>query len=254
MQQNMNQGSSLRGSRPLLVVPCFNESARWQSNYWTELHASGVDFLFVDDGSTDDTWADICRTSDALGAVKIQLPVNLGKAEAVRRGLLATLQESRTVIGFIDADAAFPIDTVIQMAEVSRNRLVDGDWDSVWAARILMGGRSVVRKRSRHYVGRLVATLIASSHGHEVYDTQTGLKFFQSSTALKSCLDKPFNTKWFVDVELMMRWRAKTGQLMRVWEEPVEGWRDVRGSKVNSGQYAQLTRDILKVKRYPTSD
>jgi glycosyltransferase involved in cell wall biosynthesis len=250
MQENVGVGSSLEGLRPLVVVPCFNEARRWNSEYWQELHESGIDFLFVDDGSTDDTWARIIETSDGSGDLRIQLPANAGKAEAVRLGLLAARRKNRKVVGFLDADAAFPVDTVNLICETAQSRLSGGEWDSVWAARILMGGRTVVRQQSRHYVGRLVATLIASSHGHAVYDTQTGFKLFVNSASLEACLAEPFDTRWFVDFELLMRWRAATGQLMRVWEEPVEGWRDIGGSKVNRGQYVQLARDILTVKRY----
>jgi hypothetical protein len=156
------------------------------------------------------------------------------------------------VVGYLDADAAFPADVVVRISELSRQMLKEDAWDSVWAARILLGGRDVVRKSSRHYFGRLVATFIAPSHGHAVYDTQTGFKLFCNSQALRNCLQEPFETRWFVDVELLMRWRSTTGRLMRVWEEPVEGWRDIGGSKVNRGQYVQLSRDILTVKRYPS--
>jgi dolichyl-phosphate beta-glucosyltransferase len=252
MQDDEGERSSREASRPLVVVPCFNEGKRWQPDYWRELNEAGIDFLFVDDGSTDDTAAKILQSCDALGSQMIQLPANAGKAEAVRTGLIAALSDNRWIVGFLDADAAFPTGTVIQTTDIARSRLHLGDWDSVWAARILMGGRSVVRQQSRHYVGRLVATLIASSHGHAVYDTQTGFKLFCNSQALRHCLQEPFETRWFVDVELLMRWRSTTGRLMRVWEEPVEGWRDIGGSKVNRGQYVQLSRDILTVKRYPS--
>ena len=238
--------------RPLLVVPCFNEGERWQSDYWSKLNESEIDFLFVDDGSTDDTWARISESCDDLGSARVRLAENVGKAEAVRNGLIAALKEPRRFVGFLDADAAFPVEAVAEIAKVAQIRLIEGDWDSVWAARILMGGRSVVRHQSRHYIGRLVATFIASSHEHPVYDTQTGLKLFRSTSALGECLRTPFQTRWFVDVELLMRWKSANGRLMRVWEEPVESWRDIGGSKVNRGQYWQLARDILTVKRYPS--
>lgn len=238
------------GIKTVVVVPCYNEADRWQSEYWSRISSAGATLLFVDDGSTDATWSVISGAVGGLGALSLRLPKNVGKAEAVRKGLDMALAQKAEVVGYLDADAAFPADVVTRIAKLSAQLLADGSWDSVWAARILLGGRDVVRKSSRHYFGRLVATLIAPSHGHAVYDTQTGFKLFANSPSFEACLTEPFATRWFVDVELLMRWRAVTGQLMRVWEEPVEGWRDIGGSKVNRGQYLQLARDMLAVKRY----
>ena len=238
------------GTKTVIVVPCFNEADRWQRDYWNRISSAGVTLLFVDDGSTDATWNSISTAMNDLGALGLQLPKNVGKAEAVRKGLQLALAQNAEVVGYLDADAAFPAGVVARITKLSTQLFTEGSWDSVWAARILLGGRDVVRKSSRHYFGRLVATLIAPSHGHAVYDTQTGFKLFGNSASLEACLAEPFTTRWFVDVELLMRWRAVTGQLMRVWEEPVEGWRDIGGSKVNRGQYVQLAREILAVKRY----
>lgn len=242
--------SDKRLIRPAIVVPCYNEADRWIPRYWAQLRDFDIDLLFVDDGSSDNTWEKVSATCEGVGAQSLRLSANVGKAEAVRMGLRQVLAQGAQIVGFLDADGAFPAEVVGQISHQAVGRLSAGLWDSVWAARILMGGRDVVRKPSRHYLGRLVATLIASDHGHAVYDTQTGFKLFENSASLEACLAGPFTTRWFVDVELLMRWRAVTGQLMRVWEEPVEGWRDIGGSKVNRGQYAQLARDIIAVKRY----
>jgi dolichyl-phosphate beta-glucosyltransferase len=238
--------------RTIIVVPCYNEVDRWQFEYWKKINEAGITLLFVDDGSNDGTWETISADVPRLGALSLQLPVNVGKAEAVRKGFEFALSQDAEVVGYLDADAAFPAEVVVRISELSKGLLDENSWDSVWAARILLGGRDVVRKTSRHYFGRLVATLIAPSHGHAVYDTQTGFKLFRNCEPLNACLEQPFETRWFVDVELLMRWRSATGRLMRVWEEPVEGWRDIGGSKVNSGQYMQLARDIVTVKRYPS--
>lgn len=238
--------------RTIIVVPCYNEADRWQFEYWQTISEAGITLLFVDDGSTDSSWTTISSDAPRIGALSLQLPVNVGKAEAVRKGLEFAVTQGAAIVGYLDADAAFPADVVVRISQLSRQMLKEDAWDSVWAARILLGGRDVVRKSSRHYFGRFVATFIAPSHGHAVYDTQTGYKLFVDSPSLRACLQEPFQTRWFVDVELLMRWRSTTGRLMRVWEEPVEGWRDIGGSKVNRGQYGQLARDILRVKRYPS--
>lgn len=248
--EKFEAGSS--SGHPVIVVPCYNEADRWQYEYWKRIKDSGITLLFVDDGSTDATWETISGDAPRLNALSLRLPANGGKAEAVRKGLELALAQEAKIVGYLDADAAFPAEVVVRITDLSKDLLGTDSWDSVWAARILLGGRDVVRKSSRHYFGRLVATLIAPSHGHAVYDTQTGFKLFQSTPSLGECLRTPFETRWFVDVELLMRWKSVTGRLMRVWEEPVEGWRDIGGSKVNRGQYMQLARDIIAVKRYPS--
>ena len=38
-----------------LVVPVFNESARWNAQYWRDIQSGGVSLFFVNDGSSDNT-------------------------------------------------------------------------------------------------------------------------------------------------------------------------------------------------------
>src|SRR6478736_8408716 len=72
-----------------IVIPCFNEAARLDTDALSALadHAS-VRLLFVDDGSTDDTGvvlAKLAATTDSIDV--LTLAVNAGKAEAVRQGM-----------------------------------------------------------------------------------------------------------------------------------------------------------------------
>ncbi len=53
----MSDTTSLPGWRVklTLVVPCYNESTRWDEKYWRSLIVElGISPVFVDDGSTDD--------------------------------------------------------------------------------------------------------------------------------------------------------------------------------------------------------
>src|SRR5262249_49629312 len=76
-----------------IVVPCFNEAAGLQPDGFTPLVEHGdVELLFVDDGSTDDTR----RVIEDLAARwprtrALAMPANVGKGEAVRRGMLDAL-------------------------------------------------------------------------------------------------------------------------------------------------------------------
>jgi len=79
----------------IVVVPCFNEGRRLRADGFRPLLADpGTRVLFVDDGSTDDTRQVLTAICAELGpnALRLELPRNQGKAEAVRQGLLARLR------------------------------------------------------------------------------------------------------------------------------------------------------------------
>jgi glycosyltransferase involved in cell wall biosynthesis len=235
-----------------IVVPCFNEQSRWNAAYWREIaEAPAVGLVFVDDGSSDATLAAITETCGETGSEWIALAANAGKGEAVRRGLQAALDRGSAIVGYLDADGAFPAQEVVRLAGMSRDLLLgEGcEYDSLWSSRVLLAGRQIKRRASRHYVGRVVATAIAPFHQYEVYDTQSGYKLFRSDDRMRRCLDRPFGTRWFPDVEILQRWTNLTGSPLRIWEEPVTGWYDVAGSKLDRSQYAQLARDVAHLYR-----
>ena len=246
--------SAISPAQIALVVPCFNEADRWQQSYWQEILSDPlIRIFFVDDGSTDLTSERIKDgiSSDSVAIQLLTLPRNEGKAEAVRNGLLAVIEEGAEIVAFLDADAAFPASEVTRLAHLSQD-LLSGDqpqWDSVWSSRIMLGGRQIKRRSSRHYISRAIATVVAPMHGYEIYDTQSGYKIFKTSQELESCLREPFKTRWFADVELLQRWSHITGDQMRIWEEPVIGWQDMAGSKMNRSQYLQLMRDGVHLHR-----
>ena len=96
-----------------LVVPCKNEYRRLDPSAFLDAIRAfpWLTFLFVDDGSTDETAETLAfleRQSPAVQA--LYLPRNVGKAEAVRAGVQALLAQTATDwIGFWDADLATPL-------------------------------------------------------------------------------------------------------------------------------------------------
>lgn len=238
-------------TRVVLIVPCFNEADRWLDDYWTNLLQSGLSLVFVDDGSTDSTAERIVVSSDHDQASAVLLTNNRGKGEAVRAGLLHALEADADVVGFLDADCAFPWEEVVRLAEMSERLLLTSSpqYQGVWSARVQLAGRSISRHASRHYFGRVVATAIAPWHRYDLYDTQSGYKLLRANEVLRATLQRPFDTRWFFDVELLQRWRQITGEPMPIWEEPVMGWRDVPGSKINMSQGMQLVKDVIALRR-----
>jgi len=236
-----------------LVVPCFNEGHRWSGNYWDELvRVADANWIFVNDGSSDRT-ADLIDDLTAYPNVRaINFASNQGKGEAIRNGLLEAFSWSRAsggCIGFMDADGAFHRDDVARLLD-EFDRLSDEDiFDALWSSRVALAGREIHRSRSRHYVGRAVATVMSIGYDDLPYDTQSGLKLFRLSEELQSCLARAFDTRWMFEIELIIRWRNLTGIPMRIREEPLEYWRDVAGSSISRREALRIIRELIRVKR-----
>src|SRR6478752_2733844 len=96
-----------------IVIPCYNEAARLDHPAFSRfvLANKDVDFLFVDDGSTDSTRQTLesLRESRPDQFRVLGLERNFGKAEAVRHGLLAACERKPDYVGFWDADLATPL-------------------------------------------------------------------------------------------------------------------------------------------------
>ncbi|MDA0202942.1 MAG: hypothetical protein O2870_06140, partial [Actinobacteria bacterium] len=74
-------------------------------------------------------------------------------------------------------------------------------------------------------------------------------KLYVADDRLRGCLDEPFSTRWMFDLELYYRWRRLQGSPMRVWEEPLQSWRDVAGSKVTGRESIRAIREIAHILR-----
>jgi glycosyltransferase involved in cell wall biosynthesis len=241
-----------------LVVPLFNEANRWNQAYWQELsELDEISWLFVDDGSSDTT-AELVEPLVAAGRCSLlRLPENQGKANAVRSGLLAALDEQPDAVGFLDGDGAFDKRDIESICATFGDNCLPTDsagdvtavFESVWASRVALAGRDIQRRASRHYLGRIIATLISPGLPGVPYDTQCGFKIFRSSQTLGTCLATPFSTRWFFDVELLQRWLIASGSPMKIWEVPLLHWRDVPGSKISNKQASRIAREIALIAR-----
>src|SRR5262245_13863345 len=154
-------GNGLAGVRATIVVPCFNEAARLRADAFRAFCARtpGVDFLFVNDGSTDATLERLRELERTLAgrAGVLDLPRNSGKAEAVRQGMSAALKSGPDAAGYWDADLATPLEEIPRFLAVLRER---PEVDLVLGARVQLLGRTVRRSALRHYLGRVFATAV----------------------------------------------------------------------------------------------
>src|SRR5262245_26496083 len=125
----------------------------------------------VDDGSVD-------GTGEVLDAMKLAAPgaisvvrhsARRGKAEAVRAGILAGLEMHASLVGFFDADLATPLRAIDDFLAVLRLR---PEVEFVLGSRVMLMGRDVRRKATRHYLGRVFTTAVSHAPDLPVYDTQ----------------------------------------------------------------------------------
>jgi dolichyl-phosphate beta-glucosyltransferase len=241
-------------TRRVVVVPCFNEAERLDSQALVSLTARPhTDLLLVDDGSTDATPLLLRRLArhHAPHVRTLSLPRNVGKAEAVRQGMLLALDEGAQHVAFLDADLSTPVQEIVRLLDVLALRQ---DVDVVLGARVALLGHDIHRKAMRHYMGRVFATAASLTLHVPVYDTQCGAKAFRATPAFRVALAQPFSSRWAFDVELLARLLASIPP-QRFLEVPLGTWRDVAGSKFTGASMVRtgldLARLALATRRHP---
>jgi dolichyl-phosphate beta-glucosyltransferase len=239
--------------RVVLVVPCYNEAHRLNVDAFRAFRLDGhpIEFCFVNDGSRDGTLSllESLRTQDPERFSVVNLERNQGKAEAVRRGMAASFDRAPKYIGFWDADLATPLSELASFVNLLDERPAI---QMVFGARVRLLGREISRQPARHYVGRVGATLISSSLGLAIYDTQCGAKLFRASESARDVFSTPFLSRWLFDVEIIARFVQRWGRdtaAGAIYELPVNVWHDVKGSKVKALDFLRALRDLLKIRR-----
>lgn len=235
----------------VLVVPCFNEERRLRPEAFVELaDAAWARVLMVDDGSTDGTRKVLDHLACAHpGTIEIlALDRNVGKAEAIRRGLRSAEDAGADIVGYIDADLATPVEEMARLVGVLRART---DLSIVLGSRVGLLGHRIERSTTRHYLGRVFATASSAALGLAVYDTQCGAKVFRSGPALKSAVGEPFRSRWAFDVELLARLLHGPQAIDRnaLLEVPLNRWSDVAGSKLGAAASARAVLDLAWIAR-----
>jgi dolichyl-phosphate beta-glucosyltransferase len=236
---------------PVVVVPCFNEERRIDEAAFVNLvETGGVRLLFVNDGSTDGTRAlleQLRRQSEGISV--LDLPRNMGKAEAVRRGLQGAIESGAEIVGYFDADLSTPGSELIRMIGILDERT---DLVAVFGSRVARLGSHIRRSPIRHYSGRVFATFASLALGVPFYDTQCGAKVFRVNEGLGAAVRVPFRSAWSFDVLLCQRLFDGTRETPGIptssfLEMPLEEWTDVSGSKVNLYGSALALWDVLVI-------
>ena len=181
-----------------VIIPVYNESERIQNTCIaiTEFirDNAGYKFLFVDDGSEDNTLSLLAKRKEKYNDIDIlHLAKNAGKGIAVRSGIMQVKGE---YVCFIDGDLAYSLNHLPKLFEKLKN------FD------IVIGNRALGFKNKknllfrRRILGGGFNFLVRLITGLPYKDTQAGLKGFKLDIA-KKLFAKQTVSRFSFDVELL---------------------------------------------------
>jgi len=129
------------------------------------------------------------------------------------------------------------------------------DIDLVLGSRVLLMGRDIRRRATRHYLGRVFATAASLALSLPVYDTQCGAKVFRVNEAMRRVFAAPFRSPWIFDVEILARYLnlpvddGGTPRRSRIYELTVPAWYDVPGSKLEASDFVRSMFELVAIWR-----
>jgi len=235
-----------------IVIPCYNEIDRLDVHQLITFYNANINyyFLFVNDGSSDATLKLLNEIqnnrSDRISVLNLEN--NVGKAAAVREGILAAnLWLNFSIIGFLDADSSTPISEVPKLVAHFKNEVL-----FVFGSRCRRIGADVKRKLYRHLIGRVFATFASNMLSLPVYDTQCGAKFFKAKI-IKTIFSEEFKSNWVFDLEIFYRFVKEHDKLNinNISKEiSLEVWEDKDGSKIKLKDLFVIPFEMIKLYRH----
>lgn len=230
-----------------IIIPFYNEEKRivLESFHQIFKNTSQYDFILVDDGSTDNTNTILGEFKNKFPNLTIlKLDKNIGKAEAIRAAVLSI--SNTDFIAYYDADLATPFSELDKLIQFS---IQNPNYKMIMGARIKLIGNGVKRSLTRHYFGRIFATIVSQFVLKvAVYDTQCGAKVIDFETA-KPIFSKPFISKWLFDVELLKRLQKSHNLKEVVKEIPLEKWEEIGSSKIKRTDFFKIPFELFQIYR-----
>lgn len=184
-----------------VIMPAFNESGHIYRNI---LETCGVfertrrayEVIIVDDGSTDDTYAEARRAAAGLDTVKVvHYALNNGKGNALKEGFA---QVTGDYVVFLDSDLDIHPSQLHTLFKVMRNNRAD----------VVIGSKHHPRSKLdypmvRKVISRVYAMILKVLFNLPLRDTQTGLKIFNSDV-LRRVFPKVLCKRFAYDLEILV--------------------------------------------------
>ena len=114
-----------------------------------------------------------------------------------------------------------------------------------------MFGSNIQRSAFRHYTGRVFATLVSLTLGHQIYDTQCGAKVFKVDNEVMRAFSEPFLSRWAFDVEVigrLLRMEQSRKNQTLILELPLLNWSEIPGTKLNLVSQLRTVLELLKIR------
>jgi glycosyltransferase involved in cell wall biosynthesis len=237
-----------------IIIPCYNEENRLDTHKFKSYldNNSDIFFLFVNDGSTDNTKQLINGMQDAYPQriMHLSLTKNFGKAEAVRCGVLKSIELGARNIGYWDADLSTPLFFIKKMLDK-----LDDQVTLILGSRVMLLGYQIERLPIRHYSGRIFATFASIILDLPVYDTQCGAKLFRNNFEIQKAFSLSFSVNWSFDIELLGRLKIIKNYFSlkplteTAIEQPLEKWVHCPGSKIKAFDFFIAIKELITLKK-----
>ena len=225
-----------------LIIPVYNEEIRLDKPLvhvaeYLQANFPHWEILYVDDGSTDNTYQKlqmIQRTQNHVRAV--HYANNRGKGHAVREGLRSA---EGNILLFSDADFSAPIEEMQKLLA-----FIVGGYDVAIGSRGLPDSNVEVHQSwARETMGKMGNLLIRALLPIDLSDTQCGFKMFRKEAVVKILPKLKINGFAF-DIEILAIAQVIG---LRIAEVPVT-WRNVPESKVHTIHSLHVLQDLLTIR------
>tara|TARA_B100001093_G_C26714098_1_gene964829 strand:+ start:35 stop:766 length:732 start_codon:yes stop_codon:yes gene_type:complete len=216
-----------------VILPLYNEEKRLRNlfmkiNEFKFLNKNKIEFIFVNDGSNDNSYLliknFINENKKRIDLKLVSYKDNKGKGFALKKGVAKAKHDW---IITIDIDLSVKLE---QIKIWQKKKLISKKLKVYFGSRLLSASK-VKAKKDRKFIGfifNIILRKILNSNLLNIKDTQCGYKLYEKSIA-KKIFKKLTENGYIHDVEiLILLQRSK----ILVKEIPVE-WKHKHGSKIN---------------------
>ena len=216
-----------------VILPLYNEEKRLKHlfikiNKFKYLNKNKLEFIFVDDGSNDNSYLliknFIKENKKRIDLKLVSYQNNKGKGFALKKGIAKAKHDW---IITVDIDLSVKLE---QIKIWQKKKLISKEFKVYFGSRLLAESK-VKAKRDRKFIGfifNIILRKILNSNLLHIKDTQCGYKLYKRNIA-KKIFKKLTENGYIHDVEILILLQ-KSNVLVK--EIPVE-WRHKSGSKIN---------------------
>tara|TARA_Y100000591_G_scaffold120177_1_gene102681 strand:- start:5737 stop:6468 length:732 start_codon:yes stop_codon:yes gene_type:complete len=216
-----------------VILPLYNEEKRLNSlfkkiNKFKFLKKDKIEFIFVDDGSNDNSNLSIKKfineNKKKINIKLVSYKKNKGKGFALKKGIASAKHD-----WIITTD----IDLSVKLEQIKiweKKELISKKFKVYFGSRLLINSK-IIAKKNRKFIGFIFNILLRKilvSDLMKIKDTQCGFKLYKKDIA-KKIFKKLTENGYIHDVEILILLQKSK---ILVKELPVE-WEHKHGSKIN---------------------